>query len=347
MAVPDSTSVQRVPRRLNVRQIAAENAIYLVLVLLILGIAVQDASFLSVSSFRNILLNISTRAIIALGIGGILITGGVDLSAGRIVGLAAVLSASMLQTAEYSRRFFPDLPLLPLFVPVLLAITIALVLGAINGLIVARLNVPPFITTLGMAVIVYGVTSIYFDLPPNNSQPIAGFRSDFSALGTGTIGTGPFSIPYIVLIAIAVSVLIWVLYNKTTIGKNIYAIGGNREAARVSGINVGANLIFVYALAAGLYGLAGVLEAARTGGATNNYGVNYELDAIAACVVGGVSTTGGIGTVPGILAGTIIFGVINYGLTFIDVNTYWQQIVKGLIIVVAVAFDIAKYYRKK
>jgi methyl-galactoside transport system permease protein len=150
-----------------------------------------------------------------------------------------------------------------------------------------------------------------------------------------------------VLIAIAVSVLIWVLYNKTTIGKNIYAIGGNREATRVSGINVGAKLIFVYALAAGLCGLAGVLEAARTGGATNNHGNTYELDAIAACVVGGVSINGGIGTVPGILAGTVIFGVITYGLTFIGVNPYWQQIAKGLFIVVAVAFDIAKYYRKK
>ena len=127
----------------------------------------------------------------------------------------------------------------------------------------------------------------------------------------------------------------------------MYAIGGNIQAARVSGINVTGNLIFIYALAAGLYGFGGVLEAARTGGATNNYGVNYELDAIAACVVGGVSTTGGVGTVPGILAGVLIFGVINYGLTFIGVNPYWQQIVKGLIIVVAVAFDIAKYYRRK
>jgi methyl-galactoside transport system permease protein len=115
----------------------------------------------------------------------------------------------------------------------------------------------------------------------------------------------------------------------------------------VSGINVTANLIFIYALAAALYAFGGVLEAARTGGATNNYGVNYELDAIAACVVGGVSTTGGVGTVPGIMAGVLIFGVINYGLTFIGVNPYWQQIVKGLIIVVAVAFDIAKYYRRK
>lgn len=347
MALPNSKTIGQLPDSKTVRAFVSRNAIYFVLVLLILGIAVQDASFLSVNNFRNILLNISTRTIIALGIGGILITKGVDLSAGRIVGLAAVLSASLLQTPEYSRRFFPDLAQLPILLPFVLPIVVGLLLGALNGLIVARLHVPPFITTLGMAVIVYGINSIYFDLPPNNSQPIGGLRPDFTRIGTGAIGTGPFSIPYIVIIAIVVSILVWVLYNKTTIGKNMYAIGGNPEAARVSGINVTGNLIFVYAFAAALYGFAGALEAARTGGATNNYGVNYELDAIAACVVGGVSTNGGIGTVPGILAGVLIFGVINYGLTFIGVNPYWQQIVKGLIIVVAVAFDIAKYYRRK
>jgi methyl-galactoside transport system permease protein len=349
MALPESTSTRsrQLPDAAAIRAFVSRNAIYLVLVLLVLGIALQNSDFLSVNSFRNILLNTATRTIIALGIGGILITGGVDLSAGRIVGLAAVLSASMLQTPEYSRRFFPDLPQLPLFVPFLLPIVVALLLGALNGLIVARLHVPPFITTLGMAVIVYGINSLYFALPPNNSQPIGGLRPDFTGVGTGAIGSGPFSIPYIVIIAVVVSILVWVLYNKTTLGKNMYAIGGNLEAAKVSGINVTANLIFIYALAASLYAFGGVLEAARTGGATNNYGVNYELDAIAACVVGGVSTTGGVGTVPGIVAGVLIFGVINYGLTFIGVNPYWQQIIKGLIIVVAVAFDIAKYYRRK
>lgn len=347
MAVPDTTTVGRIPRTTNVRSLLFQNAIYVVLVLLIAGIALRDPAFLQPGNFRNILSNIATRTILALGIGGILITGGVDLSAGRMVGLAAVLSTSLLQTATYGNRFFPNLPQLPIILPILLTVVVALVLGAVNGTIVARLNVPPFITTLGMSVVVYGLTSLYFDLPPNNSQPIAGLRSDLVTLGTGSVGTGPYSVPYIVIIAIVISVLMWVLYNRTTIGKNIYAIGGNREAARVSGINVGANLIFVYALAAALYGFAGVLEAARTGGATNNYGLNYELDAIAACVVGGVSTTGGVGTVPGILAGVLIFGVINYGLTFIGVNPYWQQIVKGLIIVVAVAFDIAKYYRRK
>jgi len=144
-----------------------------------------------------------------------------------------------------------------------------------------------------------------------------------------------------------VSALVWVVFNKTRLGKNMYAIGGNPQAARVSGIRVGANLLAIYAIAGALYGLGGVLEAARTGGATNNYGNMYELDAIAACVVGGVSTSGGIGTVPGVLAGVLIFGVINYGLTFIGVNPYWQLILKGLIIVFAVAVDMRKYANRQ
>ncbi|MBU7318492.1 galactose/methyl galactoside ABC transporter permease MglC [Paenibacillus oleatilyticus] len=323
-------------------------AIYIVLILLVAGIAASDPRFLSVDILRDILLQNSTRAIIALGAAFVLITGGTDLSAGRVVGLTAVLSASMLQTADYPRRFFPDMPDLPVWAPILIGIAAGLLVGLINGWIVSKLSVPPFIATLGTMVIVYGANSIYFDLKPNESQPIAGLRQDFTTIGTGFIGpNGPYSLPYIVIIAIVVAFIVWVIFNKTRLGKNMYAIGGNSQAAVVSGINVKRNLIYIYAIAGALYGLGGVLEAARTGGATNNYGNMYELDAIAACVVGGVSTAGGIGTVPGVLAGVLIFGVINYGLTFIGVSPYWQLIIKGLIIVAAVAFDIRKYLAKK
>jgi methyl-galactoside transport system permease protein len=149
------------------------------------------------------------------------------------------------------------------------------------------------------------------------------------------------------MIAAVVIAITWVMLNKTRFGKNVYAVGGNLNAAKVSGINVNRTLLGVYAYAGALYGLAGVLESARTGGSNNNYGVGYELDAIAASVVGGVSLMGGIGTVPGIIIGVLIFGVLNYGLTFVGMNPYWQQIIKGIIIVVAVAFDIRKYLTKK
>jgi methyl-galactoside transport system permease protein len=290
----------------------------------------------------------ATRIIFAMGMGAILITGGVDLAAGRMVGLAAVLSASLLQSVDYSRRMYPDMPALPLIVPILVAMTGCGFFGLLNGFFISKLKVPAFIATLGTMVAVYGTTSLYFDRPPYGAQPIGGLDRRFITLGTGYIGfDGVYSIPYIVIIAAIITLITYILFNKTTYGKNIYAIGGNAEAARVSGVNVGRILIVVYTIAGILYGLGGSLEAARTGGATNNYGNGYELDAIAACVVGGVSNLGGVGTVPGIVVGVLIFSVINYGLTFINMSPYWQQIVKGAIIVAAVALDIRKYLKKR
>ena len=335
-------------RQKAIKDFSLQYAIYLVFLALIIGITIKSPDFLSIQNFRNILSMSATRIIIALGIGGILITGGTDLSAGRQVGLAAVVSASLLQFMSYPRRMYPNMPELPIWIPILIAIAACGVLGLLNGVIVAYLKVPPFIATLGTMVATYGITSIYFDRPPYGAQPIGGLRKDLTTLGSGYIGfDGTYSIPYIVIIALVVAAVIWVLHNKTRFGKNIYAIGGNPDAAKVSGVPVPRNLIFVYAIAGALYGLAGTLEAARTGGATNNYGNGYELDAIAACVVGGVSTSGGIGTVPGMIIGVLIFSIISYGLTFINMNPYWQQIIKGAIIIAAVALDIRKYLAKR
>lgn len=320
-----------------------QNAIFIVLLVLILGIAVKDPSFISPDVFKNILIQSSTRIIIALGAAFIILTGGADLSAGRMVGFSAVVSASMLQAADYPNKFFPNLGQLNLLIPIIIAIIIGIAVGALNGFIVSTFEVPAFITTLGTMVIIYGANSLYFDLPPNNSQPIGGLRSDFSSIGTGSF----LGIPYVIIIAALVVAVIYVVLNKTKLGKDIYAIGGNKEAAIVSGINVKSSIMKLYMIAGTLYAIAGILEAARTGGATNNYGNGYELDAIAACVVGGWSVAGGVGTVPGVVVGVLIFTVINYGLTFVGVGPYWQQIIKGAIIVAAVAVDIRKYLKKK
>lgn len=327
----------------NLQRILKQNVIFMVLILLIIGIAIKDPRFISLNCFRDILLQSSTRIIIALGAGFVILTGGADLSAGRIVGLTAVVSASMVQAADYPSKFFPHLGQLPLIIPIAIAIIAGMLTGLLNGVIISKFDVPPFIATLGTMVIVYGINSIYFDIPPNNSQPIGGLREDFSALGTGSI----FGIPYVIIIAAIVTIIIYVVLNKTKFGKDLYAIGGNREAATVSGINVRKCLLTLYVLAGTLYAVAGILEAARTGGATNNYGNGYELDAVAACVVGGWSVSGGVGTVPGIVIGVVLFSVINYGLTFIGVNPYWQQIIKGAIICTAVAIDMRKYRNSK
>ncbi|HYF77833.1 MAG TPA: galactose/methyl galactoside ABC transporter permease MglC [Symbiobacteriaceae bacterium] len=323
------------------------NAIYLILLALLVAIIVISPDFVSMTNFRNILAQASTRVIIALGIAGILITQGTDLSAGRMVGLTAVISASMLQAVDYAYRMYPGLPELPIFVPILIAVGVGALFGAINGAAVAVFKVPPFITTLGSSVILYGLTSIYFDRPPYGAQPIGGLDPDFMNFAQGFFFSGKASLPYLVIYAAIVSLLIWTIWNKTRLGKNMYAVGGNPEAAVVSGVSVAKTLIIIYMLAGALYGFAGSLEAARIGSATNNTGNMYELDAIAAAVVGGVSTSGGIGTVPGVITGVLIFQVINYGLNFIGVNPYVQYIVKGLIIVVAVAIDIRKYLKKK
>jgi len=323
------------------------NAIFVILLFLLTVIIVISPDFVTILNFRNILSQASTRIIIALGIGGLIVTQGTDLSAGRLVGLAAVISASMLQAPEYVYRMYPNLPQLPVIVPILVVAVVCGFFGLINGFVVAKLNVTPFIATLGSMIIIYGVNSIYFDRPPYGAQPIGGLDERFMHFAQGSFNIGGFLIPYLVIYATIATIFMWILWNKTRFGKNIFAVGGNPEAAVVSGVNLVKTLLIVYTLAGAMYGFAGALEAGRVGSATNNTGNMYELDAIAACVVGGVSFSGGIGTVSGIVIGVLIFQVINYGLAFIGVNPYLQYIIKGLIIITAVAIDTRKYIKKR
>lgn len=330
------------------KQFFTNNAIMIALLALVVVIMIIQPRFMQLQVLLDILTQSSTKMIIALGISFTLLIAGTDLSAGRMVGLAAVVSTSMLQTSEYANRFFPNLPHMVLIVPIVAAIAACAIFGVLNGFLVAKYNMHPFIATLAVQVIVYGVNSLYFDMAPNKSQPIGGIRPDFVLLGQHKILDiwGFPGISVLVPIAIFFVILIWFILNKTVFGKNVYAIGGNREAAVVSGVNVFRTIMYIFILASVLYGVGGVLEAARTAGATNNYGNGYELDAIAACVVGGVSLNGGVGKVSGIVSGVLIFTVIQYGLQFIAVSPMWQQVIKGIIIAVAVAIDLSKYKSK-
>lgn len=332
-------------KNFNLMRMLKEGGIYAVLLILLVVIVVQEPSFLSLTNLSNILTQSSVRIIIALGVAGLIITQGTDLSAGRQVGLAAVVAATLLQSLTNVNKVFPELGAVPIPVVILIVCAIGALIGLINGLVVAYLNVTPFITTLGTMIIVYGVNSLYYDYV--GASPIAGFDPRFSSFAQGFIRLGGFKLSYITFYAIIAIGLVWGLWNKTRFGKNIYAIGGNPEAARVSGVNVPLNLVAIYALAGAFYGFAGMLEAGRIGSATNNLGFMYELDAIAACVVGGVSFAGGVGTVAGVVTGVIIFTLINYGLTYIGVSPYWQFIIKGAIIILAVALDSMKYAKKK
>ncbi|GAA4502204.1 galactose/methyl galactoside ABC transporter permease MglC [Pseudaeromonas paramecii] len=332
-------------KNFNLMRTLKEGGIYAVLLILLLVIIVKEPSFMSLTNLSNILTQSSVRIIIALGVAGLIITQGTDLSAGRQVGLAALIAATLLQSLTNVNKVFPALGEVPIPVVILVVCLIGGLIGLINGLIVAYLNVTPFITTLGTMIIVYGINSLYFDYV--GASPVAGFDPRFSHFAQGFIRIGGFKLSYLTFYAALAIAFIWILWNKTRFGKNIYAIGGNPEAAKVSGVNVAVNLVLIYALAGVFYAFAGMLEAGRVGSATNNLGFMYELDAIAACVVGGVSFSGGVGTVAGVVTGVIIFTLINYGLTYIGVSPYWQFIIKGAIIILAVALDSLKYAKKK
>ncbi len=315
-----------------------ENAMYMILLTMILIVTILKPTFFSIGNFTNILMNSSVRIIIALGVSGALITRGTDLSAGRIVGVGAVIAGTLLQRPDYASRFFPSLPDLPVWGILILAMFITGLLGLMNGLVVAILQVPPFIATLGMQSIVYGLSLVY-----TKSQPIGGLKESLTGIASGRI----IGIPNLALIAVSVIGVMWFLLNMTKFGKYIYAIGGNEAAAEVAGVNVKFTKIRVYALAGLCYGLAGVLLAAKSGGATANYGIGYELDAIAACTIGGVSTAGGVGTISGIVSGVLIFELLKTSLQFLGVTPDLQYVAIGLVIVIAVAIDIRKYLIKK
>lgn len=255
------------------------------------------------------------------------------------MGLAAVIVASLSQMMDYSNRFWPDLPEPPIIVPVLAAVAVVALIGAANGFMISKLKMAPFIATFGMSTIVYGINCLYFAKKPNNSQPIGGIREDLTFLSSYKL-FGQVSL--LVVIAIVMVAVVWFLLNKTVFGKNIYIVGGNPEAAKVSGVNVHRVIMAVFIIESCLVGLAGIMEVARTGGANSSYGNAYEFDAISSCVVGGVSLSGGIGKVSGAVTGVIIFTFISYGLAFIGVNSNWQLIIKGIIICSAVALDMRK-----
>lgn len=326
----------------SVSKILVDNILYICLLIMIIVIAVISPSFLSGRVLSDVLIQSAPKILLAMGMLVVIVAGGMDMTVGRLAGLGAVVAGTLAQTSDYYLKFWQSFPELPLWIPLAAAVVLGLLCGAVTGLIISKLQVPAFLAGVGLQLIIYGANLLYLKKAPNNSQPLAGFKDSFTSFGTGKV----MGINYLVLVAVVVMILIYILLNRTTLGKNIYATGGNREAAKVAGINVFRIDMFVYMLSGALAAFAGCMMAARTGSATAVYAEGYEMDAIASCIIGGASFTGGIGNVPGTFLGVIIFSVINYGLTFIGLSSYWQYIVKGLIIIVAVALDMRKYMSK-
>ena len=359
--LPEEITNDVVKKQTDIGEILINNAIYFVIGALILFIIISEPSFLSFAVFKNILVQSSVRLILALGVGGIIILQGTDLSLGRNVGLSGVITASLLQEATYTGRFYETLPnwvwttnaagdlsyqWFFYILVLLLVMIVAATFSSINGFVVAKFQVHPFLATLGGSVAIYGILLLYFNIP-ENAQPIGALDSTYgSFVGNWELFGGALEIPKLVIYSMFVMGIIWVVWNKTTFGKNMFAVGGNPEAAKISGVNVLKTTVLVYLLAGLLYGIGAYLEVARVGSANSGFGLNYELDAIAACVVGGISFSGGIGKISGAVAGVLMFTVISYGMVYLGIDAYYQYIIKGIIIVAAVALDTRKYIKK-
>jgi inositol transport system permease protein len=299
------------------------------------------------------LLQVAIVGIISLGVTQVIIVGGIDLSSGSVVGVTAMVAMSFAQTALVNGNpnpkavFGPDLMDLPVIIPIVVGLVVGLFAGLINGLLIAYTKIPPFIATLGMMVAARGASRWW-----SNGNPISfptesyGALSNGDLLGTLTFGLLSWQGQNPALIFIGLAVLFHILLNHTLYGKWTYAIGSNEAAARMSGINVDRHKVLVYAIAGLLAGVSAVLLTSKNLTAQAGMGVMYELDAIAMAVIGGISLSGGRGSILGTVLGAAIFSVIISGFTSIQLDAYYQEMVKGVIIVGAVVLDQARQRKR-
>jgi inositol transport system permease protein len=281
-------------------------------------LSVLTDSFATASNLTNVARQVSINGILAVGVTFVLLTGGVDLSLGSVVALSGVACALFAHPGEY-----------PLFVPICVGLLTGSLCGLLNGVLVTRGGIAPFIVTLGMMTVARGLALIF-----SGGKPVADMSPDLTGLA-GDLG--PVPIPLICFAAVAV--LSWLFLGRFRLGRHLYAVGGNEQAARAAGVSVPKVKLFAYGLCGLLTGLAGVVLAARITTGQPNAGQAYELDAIAAVVIGGTSLSGGVGSVLGTVLGVLLIGVINNGLDLLSVSSYYQAVIKGIIIVGAVWLD--------
>ena len=332
-------------RKRAIGDIMMNNAMFIIIAIAIVLIALKEPSFVSVPSIINIVNLTAAKLPIALGVGGCIILAGTDVSAGRQVGLAACIAASLQLTTN---KLFPDMGVQAWYVALLAVVVVGAILGFVNGFCMAKFKLHPYIVTLSTQLIIYGIILLYLQLGTNSGQTLSGMNPEYRELITGQLfKIGNTVVPMYVLYSAIITIVVWVIWNKTTFGKNMYAVGSNEEAANVSGVNVVKTIIMVFMMAGALYGITGFMDAARIASVNATTGLNYEADAIAACVIGGISFVGGIGKVSGAIIGVLLLQVIFTGLTYLSVDQNLLFIVKGLIILVACAIDMRKYLVRK
>lgn len=306
----------------NVKRILEKYGLFLAFVILCVILSSLTSKFFQIGNIVNVIRQISISSILAIGVTFVVLTGGIDLSLGSLVAVSGVSAALFAHPNTY-----------PLIVPILVGVGVGVVVGIFNGLLVTKGKVAPFIVTLGVMTAARGAALIIAD-----GRPVSDLSDDFRFIGGGEL----FGIPFPIIIMIVIFFIALFILTKTKYGRYVYAIGGNEDAARASGIKVHKIKMLVYVICSGLAGLAGVIQASRISVGQPSIGSGYELDAIAAVVIGGVSLSGGRGTVIGTIIGALIIGVLNNGLDLLNVSSYYQQVVKGLIIIGAVLLDRKK-----
>lgn len=292
----------------------------LALIILMVFVSVLNPTFLQANNLMNLMRQLIINGFIALGMTFVILTGGIDLSVGSTLALTSAIFAGLLQNGVNTG------------LAILITVGLGLVLGLINGLLITKGKLAPFIVTLATMTIFRGLTLVYTD-----GRPIAGPKDNFAFkfLGKGQF----FGIPFQVILFILAFLLLWIILNKTALGRKIYAVGGNEKASYISGINIDKVKICVYVVSSLMAVLSGLVLTSRLNSAQPTAGAAYEMDAIAAVVLGGTSMTGGSGSLTGTLIGILILGVLNNGLNLLGVSSFYQQIVKGIVILIAVLID--------
>lgn len=308
--------------------------IVVIFVALCIIMSIVSPAFRTMRNVTNVVRQVSIIGIVSMGVTFAIITGGIDLSSGSMIALISVVVASLSQNAVN-----PSQPLsfvIPIVFGIGVALVLGLLLGSVNGSLHAYGKIPPFIATLGMMTAARGAAALF-----TGGRPVGNLKETFTYIGTGRL----LGIPIPIWIYIIMGIIAHILLSRTKFGRHVFAIGGNEQAARICGINVEKTLVKVYAFAGLLTAVSAILLTARTSAGNPTYGVSYELDAIASTVIGGTSLSGGVGSIPFCVIGALIIGVLNNSMDLLSVNAYWQQIVKGVIIVVAVLIDARKQRR--
>jgi len=298
------------------------------LIILMAVITIINSNFLTANNLLNLLLQVTSNALIAFGMTFVILTGGIDLSVGSILALSSALTAGLLGSG------------MPVTLAILISLILGCILGMVNGLLISYGKLAPFIVTLATMTIFRGATLVY-----TNGNPITKGLSDtflFQFLGQGYI----VGIPFPVIIMFIVFIVLYVLLHKTAFGKSVYAIGGNEKAAYISGVKLNKVKIIIYSISGIMASISGLIITSRLSSAQPTAGASYEMDAIAAVVLGGTSLSGGKGRILGTLIGALIIGVLNNGLNIIGVSAFWQQVVKGVVILIAVLIDRFKVVKQ-